>query len=648
MSMLKIGCILLLVLLILSASPYVPNHVFAQVPTGTPSQTPSVTPTLTPTNTLSPSATNPGIIPTTLTPSPSPTLTRSPLIKPSIVIQGYNIGQDLIEPGEQFTVSVVFLNTGQSEALNLVINFAANSNVLPTQTGGVHTVSNLLPAESVHISQPMMANANLGNTSVISSDVQVTYSDSSGATYGQSFTLSFPVVPYFPTSTPAPIPTQPTVFGRPFVTVQNYQTGVGLLLPGQSFTLSFAVSNSGQLDAQNLAITFEGSDFFPSQTTGVYSISRLGRGEMMPVTQPMLVNKELGSNKAVVTSVVKIAYNDETGKTFEEKYTLTFPAYNRTETPTPTVTPTAWERPQVLVIAYTTDVGMLYPGTMFNLDMQVSNLGNNLAREVNLITGGNIDTSKSSGTTTSGTPQASNSSSTTNVNSDVSNFAPVNSTNRVFLGDIPPQKTLSVSRKLIVNVGAEPGARLLNISFAYTDEDGNTITDNQVLSFLIYSSLNLSAGIVGTQPELIVGETTNLSFQITNLGKKSVLLGNLELSADKAEIKTEAGVIGSIESGGYFTADTKVTPKKEGNIAVIVKVNFLDDFGKYRAYKQQLLLKAIQKPTPVPTQPGSGQEETSGSFLDGILRFFRGLFGLESAPNQNQESPPGGKPPEVK
>jgi hypothetical protein len=120
------------------------------------------------------------------------------------------------------------------------------------------------------------------------------------------------------------------------------------------------------------------------------------------------------------------------------------------------------------------------------------------------------------------------------------------------------------------------------------------------------------------------------------------------LSADKAEIKTEAGVIGSIESGGYFTADTKVTPKKEGNIAVIVKVNFLDDFGKYRAYKQQLLLKAIQKPTPVPTQPGSGQEETSGSFLDGILRFFRGLFGLESAPNQNQESPPGGKPPEVK
>jgi len=45
---------------------------------------------------------------------------------------------------------------------------------------------------------------------------------------------------------------------------------------------------------------------------------------------------------------------------------------------------------------------------------------------------------------------------------------------------------MSVSQQLVVNVTAAPGAYTLTLSFVYTDEKGNRLVDDQVITPLVY------------------------------------------------------------------------------------------------------------------------------------------------------------------
>lgn len=572
-----------------------------------------------------PSPTN---LSSTLTPTTKPTTAASPtqvdLSRPFIVIQNYSADSQTLEPGSEFNVNLTIANTGAEPAYQIVLSFNSSSDTLPIGNGGVHTIDRILPGETVQISQAMLCNQNLG--SMASIPVQISYIDEDTFSYNQTYTLAFSVNPRYPTTTPV---VMPTTFGRPFVTLQNYDTGIGLLIPEQPFQLTFVVVNTGQTNALNLALSFEGTDVFPSQTVGVYNVSMLGAGSSLPVTQPMLVNKDLGT-KTMVSTVVKVNYNDDTGKTYEERYTLSFPTINTTATTTPTTTPTVWLKPQLLVAAYTTSAEVLYPGDEFEVEMQINNMGVTMAHAVNMMIGRLTDLT---------TPEAGVSSSTTTTSTTGLNFAPVNSANRKFLGDIPVKTTIKARQKLIVNVESPAGAQPLEITFSYTDDKSTVITETQTITLLVYSPLQIDTGFSGTVPPLNVGESTPLTLQVTNLGKKTILLGNLEVEGDKLEIESINTIIGSLDSGGFFTADIKVTAKEAGKQKLNVIINYLDDFGKKRSIKQTLEIEAEVPPTPPPPAEDANQQQ--GGLWDQIVRFIRGLFGLESAPPA-QDAPSGG------
>ena len=595
-------------------------HANAQTTAATATSTPSITvsPSPTKTQTTIPSST------------PYVTPTSGSLIRPFIVLQNYSSSSSILQPGQEFTIQATFFNNGSMDAHNLTITFNRGEYLSPTSNGGVHSFASLAPNQTSSVSQPMLADNSFGGRTLVNSSVTVSYMNENGTSYEQTFTLAFAAASIQATSTAAPLP---TAFGRPFVSVQNYETGIGLVEPAQAFTLNFVITNSGQLPAQNVAVTFEGNDCFPIQTTGVFNVSSLPPGAQLPITQPMVVNKELG-NKSIVSTIIHITYNDQSGNSYENKFTLTFPTINVTPTFTPTITPTPKIRPQLLIFAYTSDTETLRPGDQFNLELHISNLGRMNANNVYLIIGGSGESSSS----TQNTPQPEEG--TNNISSDLSKFAPVNSANRLFLGNIPVQKAVKIKQKFIVNVNTDAGAQTLPFSFAYTDDEGRSIVESQSITLLVYSPLKLDIALVQPIPTLVTGEPASLSIQITNIGKKSVLLGSVEFVCEDADIENTSGIIGNLDSGGFFSADVKITPKKPGIQKLTTRIHYIDDFGKPRTIKKDLALNVQAPPTPPPIDESLLNQQEQGNFWDQVLLFLRRLFGLEPAMPQELTPPP--------
>jgi hypothetical protein len=141
----------------------------------------------------------------------------------------------------------------------------------------------------------------------------------------------------------------------------------------------------------------------------------------------------------------------------------------------------------------------------------------------------------------------------------------------------------------------------------------------------------------------MAGTPSVLPIQVTNLGKKSYVLGNMKVTVDNADLSNDVSLVGALDPGGYYTLDTGITPMQEGPLDVIVTINYTDDFNQPRYVTNTLSINV--SPMPEVPQGLEGQDGTSGTptapvenvpetFWGKLLRFFKGLFGLGSGVKQ--------------
>lgn len=148
----------------------------------------------------------------------------------------------------------------------------------------------------------------------------------------------------------------------------------------------------------------------------------------------------------------------------------------------------------------------------------------------------------------------------------------------------------------------------------------------------------------------MVGQPNLLPVQVVNLGRKSTILGNLTISTQDGEITNNTGLIGTLDAGGYFTLDASFVPSHSGSIDLEVTIHYNDDFNQPQTISQKIKVQVQDAPPQEafpkdgPQGPGSmnGEEannpDGSGQIL---LRLFKGLIGLDSAPPQNASGPMG-------
>lgn len=429
--------------------------------------------------------------------------------------------------------------------------------------------------------------------------------------------------------TPAP------VTDRPLVVINGYYLDKDTIAVGDSFNLFVELKNiSATQDASNLILSFVNDSFLPQETGGVVALGLLPAGGDRTVTQRFLVSSSL-AGQSVGTIPLNLTYTGPDGTQYSERFTITLQlkiyyraAYTPTPTPTPTLAPVV--RPQLVISGYQTDVNPLQPGSLFKLSLDVRNLGNADARAVTLVLGGGVSSDPS------GTPQPGGLS---GGGGDLSVFAPVGSSNLVYLGDMPAGASLSTTSDLVVNVSANPGAYTLKISFVYTDPKGMRLVDDQIITLLVYRLPVLEVNFYRDPGPLFAGQPNILPLQVVNLGKSTVVLGNMTVSAEGAELQNNTVLVGALDPGGFYTLDATFIPPQAGEMTVKVVLNYTDDFNQPRQV-EQVIPVTVQESAPIiePGMPSEGGEvpvqPVQETFLQKVWRFIRGLLGLDSAPPQ--------------
>jgi uncharacterized repeat protein (TIGR01451 family) len=447
-----------------------------------------------------------------------------------------------------------------------------------------------------------------------------------------------------PTPTPAP-----TNFVRPQLIVQSYGASSRTINPNENLDFEMTLQNAGQSTATNVIATFTSGDFIPRVTGGVRAVSNLAPGGSARFFQPLFATKEL-AGKRIATLEVKVDYTTETGTAYNDTFLLTFDVTQPAAGPArPTATPTARPvlRPQLLVAAYRWDIEKLQPGNQFVLEMDVKNLGSAAARRVTLIVGGGS-------ASTGGTQQPGG---VSGGSGDFTNFAPVQASNVQSLGDMEVSAGLTAKQALIVNATTKPGAYPLKLSFLYTDDRGNSYTDDQAITLLVHQLPQLEISFSRDPGPMFAGQPNQLPIQIINLGRNSTVLGNVRVTAEGAEFSNNVSLVGALDPGGQFPLDAVVIPSQPGPLQLMTTVDYTDDFNQPQKITATLEVNVLEGG---PIEPGPGGEPPGGegpgipppveeTAWDKFLRFLSGFFGLDSAVPQpafpGGEFPPGEIPP---
>jgi len=409
---------------------------------------------------------------------------------------------------------------------------------------------------------------------------------------------------------------------RPQLNIPSYSINAKYAKVGTVITLTGVLENRGTTMAYNNNITFEGEGFFPQGNGGVQYIQNISpSGGKWTFTQDFMVGDALDY---IETGVIKatVTYLDSAGKVYTDVFSLSIPVtsginYGATATPKTT------NRPQLVITKNSTDIDPLQPGSIFELSLNIKNLGTTDAKNVIMVLGGGA-----SSVNDSGTPQPGS-------GADLTNFAPLGSSNIVVVGDITQGAEVTIKLKLVVNVTTVPGAYTLKTSFAYADTAAKHYVDDQVITLLVYQLPQVEVNFYRDPGMMTAGMPNTLPLQVTNLGKKSSVLGNMTVSVEGNEVTNNTALVGALDPGGYFTLDSEIIPMVEGPIEVKVTINYTDDFNQPREIAQTLKVEVMPAPvfTPDPNMGPDGlpiNQPTVETFWGKIGRFFKGLFGLDS------------------
>lgn len=428
---------------------------------------------------------------------------------------------------------------------------------------------------------------------------------------------------------------EPTVFQRPVLTLIGYSTSKAVT-PGGKFTLYFRVANEGGTKARNIVFTIVPGDFQPSGSGGVVSGGVIAPDADTGYEQGLIASGELAL-KSYGSLQINASYTDDLGAGYSETFNLTLQVTKASSSgsASPTRTPTPAPRPILLIEGYQVDVDPLKAGSIFNLELRVTNVGGSEARSVTLIIGGGTLSNSDSGTPGAETGGVS-------ATGGLEHFAPLGESNVAYLGNLAPGAQLTSIHALIVNSTTAPGAYPLKISMIYADSASKTYTDDQSITLLVYAPPLLEIGFYQPPDLLFVGQPGMLPIQVLNLDRKPVVLSRVRVTSDGAEITNGELPIGYLDTGLSFTIDAQAMPFGPGPLAILVSVDYVDDFNEPQSVQQELMVEVMEA-EPIPEDFGGGgggvvvEPETSPpeSFWDQVLRFLRGLLGLDSAPPES-------------
>lgn len=343
----------------------------ATVPSGFAAGTYAITVTMT-----SGTVTGPNLTVTTL--APTATAAPVPIVRPQLAVQNYRTKPEDVQYGQDFRLIVKLRNEGQAHAYNVQATFTSSS-FLALKNGGVNVVGDLIAGNSTEVDQPMTASTWVYG--IVSVDMTISYNDANGTAYTEKFTLNIRasggsgVAAATSTATPAK---------SSQLVITSYATSIDPLQPGQEFTITMTIQNTGNAGAQRITMIVGGgssggtnggtpqpggvsggsgefTNFAPVNASNVQTLGDLPPGGMVQASQSLIVN--VSTNPGAYPMKVTFSYLNDKGEIVNDEQVITLLVYSL-----PTVDVSFYRPPDPFFVGQ--------PGA---LPIQVVNLGKRLA-----------------------------------------------------------------------------------------------------------------------------------------------------------------------------------------------------------------------------------------------------------------------------
>jgi hypothetical protein len=394
-----------------------------------------------------------------------------------------------------------------------------------------------------------------------------------------------------PTDTPKPGP--PLAFAQPELVIQSAETDPNPIRTESVFSLRLEVVNHGDYTATNVRLALTSTDVaIPKEGSNLVVLDKLDP-DQAEIVELMLVLSDSVSG-GYTSLPITLNYSDYYRRDYTSEQTVGI-----------NVSDSAAGLPLVLLSSYETQPTSLSPGDAFTLHLQLSNVGGSNARQLLVTLGGQEP-------------------------SDTRPFAILGSGNVRFLQELNAGESTDLEMRVMLDGSAESGVYNLPVSLEYEGEGGSARqTENQVVNLLVSRRPNLRVDYYQRPDTGLVGQPLELPIEVVNIGRDLVNVSTIQVSGEGLQVEEGSAFIGALDGGTSGSIDAQVVPERSGTLAVVVIVDYLDDFNQAQTIRQTLSIQ-VEQPEPTPQAPGADEGQAGSGPWSQIIRFFRGLIGLGS------------------
>jgi hypothetical protein len=533
--------------------------------------------------------------------------------QPSLVVRNYSASPAVVAPGGTVTLTLEVVNQGSRTAQGVSAAVDPGGKIVPASGQASALLPDIGPGGTFVFTLAAVAalDTPAGPTGIA---LTLAYYDFEGQAYTDEAALTVTVQRIDEASQ---------------VTLARYMISPTPVQPGERVTVTVLVMNSGNETARQvlLRVATSGSDgvLLAGPQGDSFPLGDLAPGQSASLDLPLVVSS--AAKAGPQAQPVTISYL-QAGESKEVTSSMTV-----------NVAQVAAAAPLLLLDAYDTGADVLQPGDRFTLTMAIRNAGAAAAANA-LVTFGSVETSSSpppsgggDGSPGPSSPDTGSGSSSTSVTPSTT-FAPLGTGDTLYLGALPGGDTVTVTQEFIINGTADSGIYNLPVTLRYTRPDNSSGQDSLRVSVVVVAPPRLQITLQGEVPDTVnTGEPLALSWQVRNLGRKSVNLTFARVTASSGEVLDGAEVFaGTLRTDEDIILNAAVMPADAGPLTVTLSLSYLDDLNQEQVLVETLESEAVSPPPldagpPPDVTPPPAEEPQDDGWLGRLLL---GLLGLGS------------------
>jgi hypothetical protein len=367
--------------------------------------------------------------------------------------------------------------------------------------------------------------------------------------------------------------------GAPQLVIEGSQvglsdTGDGVLL------VTLDLRNIGNRTATNVVVNLDSSDVF-SPAEGVSSAFGLDKDidvdQHAEITVPLVL---ITSPEGNISQSFTLEYASYSGGSYSDTQSVPILLGHLTA-----------QTPHLLIEGYTVEPQPITPGAQVRLTINMANLGAGAAQQVFVRFGDSADS--------------------------LDPFAPVGSSNVLFLEQLPAESRVELGLDLLVDGSAESGLVPIDVSLTYDSVYGIEETETFTISLQVEATPHLEIDFYQdiAQP-VTVGDTFDLPIEVINIGENSVNVSTIEAESDLLQITDGSLYLGQLDGGTSGTFSPSAEAMQAGTATVVVTVNYLDDFQQPQSIIQRLSVE-VQEGASLQGETGTGENSGTGTAPSG-------------------------------